>query len=207
MSLYEPGTPHPSGVGGCQEIRRFIGENPFAFLLFPVGDEVTTTLIPLIHEVEDGKLVIYGHMAKNNPQWKIARDRKVTLLFSGPHHYISPEWYEIRNAVPTWNYVSVRITGTLRILERKDTEDFLIGLSTFLDAGWRREGREKEPYYQEMIGDIVAFRVVLETIDAAWKLSQNHSEGDRKGVIENLEKAGDDDARIIAGMMRKMMEK
>ena len=45
------------------------------------------------------------------------------------------------------------------------------------------------------------------TFKAAWKLSQNHSEGDRKGVIENLEKAGDDDARIIAGMMRKMMEK
>ena len=189
------------------EIRRFIEENPFAFLLFPVGDEVTTTLIPLIHEVEDGKLVIYGHMAKNNPQWKNAMDRKVTILFSGPHHYISPRWYEIRKSVPTWNYVSVRITGTLKVMGRKDTENFLIRLSTFLDAEWRREGREKEAYYQKMVEEIVAFRVESQTVDAGWKLSQNHPVSDRKGVVENLEKAGDDDARKMAEMMRKMMEK
>jgi transcriptional regulator len=146
-------------------------------------------------------------MAKNNPQWKKAMDRKVTILFFGPHHYISPRWYEIRKSVPTWNYVSVRITGTLKVMERKDTEDFLIRLSTFLDAEWRKEGREKEAYYQKMVNEIVAFRVESRTVDAGWKLSQNHPMSDRKGVVENLEKVGDDDARIMAGMMRKMMEK
>ena len=189
------------------EIRRFIEENPFAFLLFPEGDEVSTTLIPMIHEVEDGKLVIYGHMARNNPQWEKAMDKKVTILFFGPHHYISPRWYEIRKSVPTWNYVSVRMSGTFKIMKRKETEDFLIRLSTFLDLEWRRERREKEAYYQKMVEEIVAFRIESQTLDAVWKLSQNHPLSDRKGVVENLEKAGDDDAVKMAGMMRKMMGK
>lgn len=188
------------------EIRHFIEENPFALLLFPKGDEVTTTLIPLIHEIEDERLIIYGHMARNNSQWKDAQDRTVTILFFGPHHYISPRWYEIRKSVPTWNYTTVRITGILRVLDRVNTEAFLVKLAAFLDEEWRIEGREKESYYQKMIDEIVAFRIEAKTVDAAWKLSQNHPIGDRKGVVDNLERAGDSDAQIMAAMMKRMMK-
>lgn len=36
-------------------------------------------------------------------------------IFSGPHAYISPTWYEAVNVVPTWNYVAVHVYGTMRL--------------------------------------------------------------------------------------------
>ena len=38
------------------------------------------------------------------------------LFLSPVHHYISSSWYNHPNA-PTWNYLSVHITGRLTIIE------------------------------------------------------------------------------------------
>ena len=39
-------------------------------------------------------------------------DATALLVFSGPHAYISPTWYEAEQVVPTWNYVAVHAYGT-----------------------------------------------------------------------------------------------
>ena len=41
-------------------------------------------------------------------------------MFSGPHAYISPTWYNEENTVPTWNYVAVHVYGTVRIIDEKE---------------------------------------------------------------------------------------
>ena len=37
-------------------------------------------------------------MARANPHWKTT-DRMVLAIFSGPHVYVSPSWYEAENVV------------------------------------------------------------------------------------------------------------
>lgn len=185
-----------------ETIRKLISENPFGVLLVPQENEVLTTLLPMINEIENGKLCIYGHMARANESWKIASGNKVTLLFTGPHHYISPRWYVSRETVPTWNYIAVRISGAFSILDESGALDILSKLGNTFDRAWSGENHGKEEYYLAMLEEIVAFRVDAASVDASWKLSQNHSEEDRSRIIRELEDIGSDDARKIAGIMR-----
>jgi len=48
-------------------------------------------------------------------------------MFQGPHAYISSSWYESEN-VPTWNYQSVHVYGTVSIMSEKELEEDLIQL-------------------------------------------------------------------------------
>ena len=41
-------------------------------------------------------------------------------VFSGPHAYVSPSWYEEAGTVPTWNYVAVHAYGTFHLVEDRD---------------------------------------------------------------------------------------
>ena len=50
--------------------------------------------------------------------------------------------------------------------------------------------KEKESYYQNMIREIVAFKIDVNETIANWKMSQNHSKEDISNVIENLERLG-----------------
>jgi transcriptional regulator len=34
-----------------------------------------------------------------------------TIIVSGPDGYVSPDWYEMKDQVPTWNYVTVHLKG------------------------------------------------------------------------------------------------
>ena len=43
--------------------------------------------------------------------------KQVLAIFSGPHAYISPQWYEATEVVPTWNYVAVHAYGRLELIE------------------------------------------------------------------------------------------
>ena len=60
---------------------------------------------------------LLGHMARANSQWESADGQSVLAVFSGPHAYISPAWYEAERVVPTWNYVAIYAYGTLRVVE------------------------------------------------------------------------------------------
>src|SRR4051794_11991074 len=62
---------------------------------------------------------LLGHMARANPQWRGVRG-EVMVVFSGPHAYVSPSWYEEAGTVPTWNYVAVHAYGTFHVVDDRD---------------------------------------------------------------------------------------
>ena len=62
-----------------------------------------------------GSLV--GHVARANPQWHEIAGQTALVVFSGPHAYVSPTWYEAANVVPTWNYVAVHAYGRVELIE------------------------------------------------------------------------------------------
>src|SRR5436853_3148314 len=68
----------------------------------PAG--LITSQIPFLTERRDGKLYLVGHIARANPQAAdLAGAGEALAIFSGPHAYISPGWYEAGPALPTWN--------------------------------------------------------------------------------------------------------
>src|SRR4051812_31444270 len=78
----------------------------FAMLVSGAADSLTASHLPLLLDRSGGERgTLLGHMARANTQWREAAGQSVLAIFSGPHAYISPQWYEASEVVPTWNYV------------------------------------------------------------------------------------------------------
>src|SRR5262245_2317228 len=99
----------------------FIQQNSFGLLISQVGCQPFASHLPFLldrHSGPQGCLV--GHMARANPQWEHSSGQEVLAIFSGPHAYISPAWYEADHVVPTWNYVAVHALGRLNVIQERD---------------------------------------------------------------------------------------
>jgi transcriptional regulator len=181
---------------------RLMRENPFAYFISPIEGGVMLTPLPAIIEQNSGKVAIYAHMAAMNEHSRYIEKAPMTVVFMGPHHYISPRWYVDPRSVPTWNYALVIAKGDARVLDHEGTLKLLKQLSDAFDPEWSSLEREKEEYYKKMIPQIVAFRLECETIDGKFKLSQNHPIEDRRQVVEELA-ASDHDGRLLADLMKR----
>src|SRR5262249_5079837 len=89
---------------------------PFATLLSQREDSPLISHLPLLLNREQNTLI--GHMARANSHWRILSENpRVTVLFHGPHTYVTPKWYVSGRDVPTWNYAVVHVTGRAKLIE------------------------------------------------------------------------------------------
>jgi transcriptional regulator len=185
---------------------QFIADHPFAVLFSASKDgEPLATHLPLLLR-EEGRLI--GHMARANSHWRHLDGARVLAVFSGPHAYISPEWYGSMPNVPTWNYVTVHATGTCRILQESAAlVDVLRELSGFMEADSPIPGALSAPahpdhaYYMAEVPAIVGFEIHVDRLEGKAKLGQNRSRKDREGAVAGLLNAGDPDSAAIARRM------
>ena len=103
------------------KLHDFIEANSFGLLVSTHGGEPFATHLPFLLERDAGPHgCLVGHVARANPQWHGLDGQTVLAVFSGPHAYVSPTWYEAENVVPTWNYVAVHAYGPCRLVEDPD---------------------------------------------------------------------------------------
>ncbi|MCU5533786.1 FMN-binding negative transcriptional regulator [Bacillus cereus] len=183
---------------------KIIEQNSFATLFSQHNGEPYATHLPLLLNRET--LTLHGHFARPNEQWKDIGTQQVLAIFQGPHSYISPSWYETKNAVPTWNYVAVHVYGELELVEDEKTlVDSLQDLvNKYEDPESTYSLNDVDTNYMAGLSKgIVGFKIKINKIEGKAKLSQNHSVERRKLVVEKLEKVGSEESRAIAGLMRK----
>lgn len=202
--MYVP--PH-FAVADLDALHDAIERYSFAILISQSGGEPFASHLPLLLDRESGpRGMILGHMARANPQWKEAAGQRVLAIFSGPHVYVSPRWYEAAAVVPTWNYVAVHAYGQLELLE--DAADVAVLLDRTVE---RYEASQPEPwrlnepaeFVERLRRQIVGFRIPIERLEGKWKLNQNHPEERRRKVIATLERRGDENSSEIARLMRE----
>ncbi|MBC8111093.1 MAG: FMN-binding negative transcriptional regulator [Verrucomicrobia bacterium] len=189
------------------EIEEFIQSNSFGILVSQTENKLWATHIPLeLGKNEKDEQVLTGHISRGNPQWKNFTDKSAVLaIFSGPHAYISSSWYDHEN-VPTWNYIAIHVYGMIQIIEE---EKLLHSLKKLVDK--YEVGSEKPVTVEEMsekflkneLRGIVGFEIVIQEIQAAYKLSQTRHQHDHQNIIKELEKQGDKNSLNIADEMRK----
>jgi transcriptional regulator len=166
--------------------------------------------IPFLLDAEPGPLgALRAHVARANPiAAQLASEPRIVAVFTGPHAYVTPRWYEAPSAtVPTWNFTAVHVHGVARpILDRAEVLRAVRDLADKHEAGaqapWTVQGADAK-YVDGLLGGIVAFSVQIERIEAKAKLSQNRSLGDRVGVIKGLKERGEGDDRGVAEMMEE----
>ena len=189
-----------------EKIDSFIKENSFAILISVKDGRPIGTHIPLLLEKDAaGNDILMGHISKGNEQkFTLTDGAQVLAIFAGPHAYISPRWYTQMN-VPTWNYISVHVYGTIKIVEGEALKAALSRLVNNYEHALPHPVRVEEipeKTFQENFRGIVGFEIKVAEIQAAYKLSQNRDEVSYHSVIEHLEE-GDDITRGVASEMKK----
>jgi transcriptional regulator len=188
------------------KLHEFIRRSSFAVLTSQGEDGLIASHLPLLLDADAGPHGhLLGHMARANPQWRDLWG-EVLAIFSGPHAYVSPSWYEEGGTVPTWNYVAVHAYGSFQVVEERDSLLAILrrSVSTYespRSQPWAFD--ESAPHVEMMLKAIVGFRIEITRLEGKWKLSQNHPEGRRRKVIRALETRPDEDSQEIARLMRE----
>lgn len=187
-----------------EEMFAFMRTYSFATLVTQGESGMVATHLPLLLNTSMGlNGTLLGHMARANPQWRdIAGEALV--IFSGPHAYISPTWYEASGTVPTWNYVTVHAYGRAELIEnRVALHEVLTRTVAFYEQGmpapWSYD--VTDPDLNKMLGGIVGFRIEISRLEGKAKLNQNHPEERRQKVIRALHNKADEDSQAVAELM------
>jgi transcriptional regulator len=187
----------------------FIEAHSFGLLVSQVGGVPFASHLPFLLDRPAGPHgTLLGHMARANPHWRELAGQTALAVFSGPHAYVSPTWYEAENVVPTWNYVAVHAYGRAAVVEdRAALLDILRRSVAVYEAGMPRPWAvdDSSPFVGRMLGQIVGFRLEVERLEGKWKLNQNHPADRRRKVADALSERGGDDARAVAAMIRAML--
>ena len=183
-------------------IESLISDYGFGLL---ISQDLETTRLPLLYDAKVGeKGVIVGHMARANPQWRNLSGQRVSIVFSGPHAYVSPTWYVSRPGVSTWNYASVQCFGTFQELNREDTVHAIDSLiQKYEPEITNNTSLMPADYMEKLLKAVVGFKVVVDDIHAKEKLGQQKKNEDQLGVYNALRQSPDSEARQLADYMKK----
>jgi transcriptional regulator len=186
-----------------------IEQYSFGLLVSQVSDEPFATHLPFLLERSTGPHgTLVGHMARANPHWRALAGQTALVVFSGPHAYISPTWYEAENVVPTWNYVAVHAYGRVALVEDRDGLRDIVNRSvtvyeSSLPRPWTLDG--SSDVVDRLLPHIVGFRIGVTRLEGKWKLNQNHPTERREKVVRALRERGGDDVLSVAELMAEAL--
>ena len=185
-----------------RELLEFMRAHNFPVLVTGTGGSLHGSHLPATLHEEGEQIVIDMHMARANAQWQEFFDEDVLAIFTGPHAYISPRWYEEKERVPTWNYAAVHAYGVPRIIEGRDEKRASQRrLIEMMDPQWLPEfDRLPEKYVTMMLEGIVNFRIPVTRLETRWKLSQNRGRREMELIAAALERGGE---KPLAELMRR----
>ena len=170
----------------AEEIYRFVGRFPLAWIT-PAADPASASLMPLLFE--DSKCVsIIGHLPKqvaNDDAFKASRS--VVCLFLGPHSYIPPDWAGKDDWIPTWNFVSLKASGTIRFsdeLTRPAVEFLVDHMQADSTSRWSMD--KVEHRLPSMLRRIVGFRINVTTLAPRFKVGQDEDEASYARLATHL---------------------
>jgi len=182
-----------------------IEQQPFGLLTTCRDGRITQAFLPFL--IDKSRNCLYGHLAKNNQQIAALEDpADLKVTFQGTHSYISPNWYESLEQVPTWNYLAVEVQGAVTLLDSKGTLKVITDLSNKHESPFEKPwtmDKLSEKKTNVMLKAIVGFRINISAISGINKMSQNKNNKDIKGVLAGLLNQPDQASKGVAKIMFK----
>jgi transcriptional regulator len=197
--------PKHFALDDAAELSAFIRANPFATIVSLLDGELVATHVPVLLDGDAaGGGTLVGHFARANAHWRAFDGTSESLvIFTGPHAYVSPAWYNETPAVPTWNYAAVHVYGAVRAIE--DPEAILPVIDRLIAAfdtqGYKRESVPQD-YRVNMARGTVGFELTIARVEGKAKLSQNRPVEDRRSVVHHLSQSEDPTKVSLAELMQ-----
>ena len=181
---------HPNPIFRSKDHQKslaFAAERGFGQLCVNGESGPLAAHVPFVFNADRSRAAF--HLMRSNPVARAAGPALLAVI--GPDGYISPDWYDSPEQVPTWNYVAVHLRGMLRVLPPEALEPHLRALSDEFERRlapkpvWRLdkvsvENREK------MMRMLVPVELEIAEVDATWKLGQNKPDAARLGAAKAL---------------------
>jgi transcriptional regulator len=187
-------------------LEALISEIGFGMIFFTTPDGPRVAHVAL-RSTWDG--AVQFHLARSNALTKHLAGQNALAVVNGPDAYISPDWYEVDDQVPTWDYVSVEMEGPVRMMDADGLTALLDDLSAENEARlapkkpWTRDKIDPVKF-DKMHGAIVGFELEVKAWRPTLKLSQNKSPEIRERVAAQLEATGQ---KAMAHMIRQLVTK
>ncbi len=164
-----------------------IEQYPLAWLV-PEHEPAAALLMPMIRKSPNER-VLECHVPRQLPLADdlIAGNFRLTALFTGPHAYISPRVAEVDTWGPTWNFASVKVSGSARMVSDR-TEEILMRVSAHMEGedelDWIR--RRMGARFDELAKRVIGFELAVKTIVPRFKLGQDETPEVRERIIRSL---------------------
>jgi len=204
--MYNPVHFAVSDVGA---IHAMIRDNVFATFAAVIEGTIHFAYLPVLLD-ENAKPLgsVHFHCARANPLAIIEDGTMLKMSIMGAHCYISPDWYETPEQVPTWNYTAVEGSGRARRL----SDDELLSYLAKFAAEQEKTLAPKPPWSLAKVNPkrllqlskgITGFELRFDQLEGKTKLSQNRAQADIRGAIAALKERGDPASVAVALAMQK----
>ncbi|MEZ6002014.1 FMN-binding negative transcriptional regulator [Hyphomonas sp.] len=189
-------------------LRQRILDHPFAVISAVSDGQPVAAHAPALPCGEGEALSLRFHLSVANPVTKaLLAGSPALVVFTGPHAYVSPDWYGIDDQVPTWNYISVEAAGPVTRLDDQAMRQLIDDISDHFEAGlapkpvWKT-AKMTPARLEALYRGLVAFELRPERFEGIAKLNQDKLASARAGVIDALDAT--ESGFALAAEMRKL---
>ncbi|NQX16890.1 FMN-binding negative transcriptional regulator [Rathayibacter sp. VKM Ac-2857] len=165
------------------EIRALIRATTWATMVSATEAGVVVSHYPFLLEeplpgADPDELVLVSHVGRPDERAHRLGESELAVVFQGPHGYVSPSWYGVTKAVPTWNFAAVHVWGVPELLSDAENLAVLERLVDHFedelpDPFRLRISAENAAYAERIVHGTVGFRLRVTRLEAKEKMSQD----------------------------------
>ncbi|GAA4724591.1 negative transcriptional regulator, PaiB family [Promicromonospora umidemergens] len=155
------------------------------------GAPVASHLPVLLEDTPQGEpMSLLSHVGRpDEVLHRLDSGRESLLIVQGPHGYVSPGWYDLTPAVPTWNYLAVHLHCAVELLAPAESYRVLSDTVDRYESVMPRPVRlpHVEEYARRIAKGAAGFRLRVTRWQGKAKLSQDKPRAVAERVIAALE--------------------
>lgn len=191
-----------------------LAENPWATLVTngAGGAAPVVSHYPfLVETAADDHLAVVSHVGRPDEALHGLGEQESCVVVHGPSGYISPGWYGVPVAVPTWNFATAHLYGVPEILSDEENLAVLDRLVASFEERMpepflMRRTLENAAYAERIVAGTVGFRMDVTRIEAKEKMSQDKPPEVFDRIVAALRSDGPYANPRLAARMRSVRE-
>lgn len=180
-------------IADREEMGALVREAGFGTLVVETGAGLRAVHVPVLL---DGEALRF-HVSKGNlVHPALVAGCEALFVATGPHAYVSPDWYGLDDRVPTWSYVAVELNGRVRPLDG----DALVALLDSMSAVHEVRLAPKPPWTRDkmtpgrfdgLLKAITGFEMTIDAWRGTKKIDQDKPDKVRARLADALAERGE----------------
>ncbi|RUR00965.1 FMN-binding negative transcriptional regulator [Labedella endophytica] len=194
-----------------EDAKALIRASPWATMISATSAGPVASHYPFILDEQDSDdpdaITLVSHVGRPDERLHELGSHELLVVFYGPSGYISPSWYEVDPAVPTWDFATVHAHGVPEILS--DAENLAV-LERLVDHfedplpnPFRMRGTlATSAYAERIVAGTVGFRLRVTRFEGKEKMSQDKPVEVLERVVAALDRPGPYENPELAARIR-----